>query len=476
MAIEKIKIVSLTILLLLVVGACQNESHVPSLSISEQTVSFANHHTAEQTITITASVEDWTAFAEASWVKAIRQERGDKLTIRVDENTSINQRTAEVKIFADGLLRSVQVTQAGAGRALELIPSEAHFDQFGGNTSVYVKGNYQDWSATCDAEWIVMKAYPERNIIEISVPENKEDTERQATITIALPDGTQVATYTLRQDAILTIILPSLEFGAQPVDIRSFESKRRSEVIKIPDGLINATTWGFKTVSPIFDRIEYVFDGGIYSSAKMYAKDKATMASVLDRFVELLLGMGFVNEYGAVYVNQDLNTRVRIESSLSQPYVHFQLDPKQPQDYPTFDEFPYGLLRYGLADADVIEEYEQAHGGTLLASRSKPTYRFYTINDGPWIHRAYYLSATSGKKIMSLSNINLAVFLYAGEPFLTKEFKALMAKEGFVLLRYDSSIKDFTFRNDQKKMTLDVRVGKSLIDARDPVLFFNLLY
>lgn len=461
------------LLLVLLVGACSTP-HNPSLRLSVDQLSFASSLEAEQSIDVIASVDDWTAFPEASWIKVSRS--ANKLIVHVEENTSIVERNAEVKVLADGLLRSVKVMQVGSGRSISLIPSEYRVDQFGGKTSIFVKSNYQDWTVTCDADWVTIDPQPERNTIGVTVTENKDEIDRVATITLSNPDRSEVATYTLRQDAILTLILPSLEFGISPVAIREFEASRYSDVIKIPDGLLNTNTWGFKTISPIFDRVEYTFDNDTYSLAKLYAKDKATMASVLDRFIALLLEKGFVFDYEGVYVNEALSARVRIEANLTQPYVAFQLDPKQSQPYPTFENFPFGLLRYGLDDAAVIEEYEQANGGTLLESRSKATYRFYTINDGDWIHRAYYLSATSGKKIMSLKNINLAVFLYGTEPFLTNEFKALMAKEGFVLSKYDSSFRIFTFKNTQRNMSLDVRIGKSLLDATDPVLFFNLTY
>lgn len=469
----KIKNTLYALLVVLLIGACSTP-HNPSLSLSAEQLNFTSSVEAEQSVEVLASVDDWTAFPEASWIKVTRS--ANKLVVRVEENTSIVERNAEVKVLADGLLKSVKVMQVGSGRAITLVPSEYRVDQFGGKTSIYVKSNYQDWTAKCDADWVTIAPHPTRNAIDVVVTENKDEAERVATITLTSPDGSEVATYTLRQDAILTLILPSLEFGISPVAVREFEAKRYSDVIKIPDGLLNTNTWGFRTISPIFDRVEYSFDNDTYSLAKLYAKDKATMASVRDRFVALLLEKGFVFDYENVYVNEALSARVRIEANLTQPYVSFQLDPKQTQAYPTFENFPFGLLRYGLDDAPVIEEYEQANGGTLLESRSKTTYRFYTINDGDWIHRAYYLSATSGKKIMSLKNINLAVFLYGTEPFLTNEFKALMAKEGFVLTQYDSSFRIFTFKNTQRNMSLDVRIGKSLLDATDPVLFFNLIY
>ncbi|MDD7438894.1 MAG: BACON domain-containing protein [Bacteroidales bacterium] len=456
--------------------ACSKDYQPSMLTVSKSNVEFATPQASEQTIDVTSNVETWSAFAEASWIKVKKQ--GHQLIISVDENISINERQADIKILANGLLKAIEVRQVGADRTLEMIPRDCRFDQFGGQSSIYIKSNYQDWTAICDADWIELAPHPERNIIDFVVAENKVDAVRQATITLSTANSAEVTTYTVHQDPILTIIFPSWAFGANSSDIIAFEAKRRGEVLSIPDGFINTATWTFSTVSPLFTRIEYILGDYGYTQAKLIPADTRNFDALVERYVKVMLEMGFVHDAGNIYINPDLNARVTFNTDFFNPSIIFKLEPKQPQDYPTFKEFPYGLLRHGLDDAEVIEAYERAHGGTLLESRSKDTYRFYTVEDNevPWIYRAYYLSAKSGKKNMALDNINLAVFMYNGEPFLTKEFKELMAKEGFELIRYESSIQWFDFVNKEKGMTLGVHTGKSIIDTRDPVLMFNLTY
>lgn len=473
MSIQTLKYILYTLVLAFWGISCSSEPKDPMLQLSEEVLLFSSAASSEQSVEVSTNAAEWTAFPEASWIKVTRH--NNLLKVSVAEQVGVNERAAEVKVLADGLLRSLMVRQSGAGRELSLVPTEHRVDQFGGKASIFVQSNYQDWTAHCDADWVQVSAHPTRNTIELSISENKSEEARSTTIRLSAPD-VEPTIYTLHQDAILTVILPSFDFGISAVDIRAFEAKRHSEVIKIPDGFFNPNTWGFQTVSPVFNRVEYTFDNGIYSSAKIFAKDKETMAKYLERLMELITNLGFVHDYANVYVCETLNARLRVESTISQPYVLLQLDPKQPQDYPTFDTFPYGLLTYGANDAAVIEAYEQQHGGKLDEAKSRPTTRRYIINDGEWIYRVYYIGGTQGQKNFGFDNINRAVFLYAGEPFLTREFKALMAREGFELVSYESSIRWFTFQNKAKGWKLEMNLGKSIVDARDPVLRFNLFY
>ena len=148
----------------------------------------------------------WTASSNQSWctLSATSGEKGSaSITIKLAENTTFSDRTAQITIKAGTATQTVRLTQPAAKRdKLEMaatsftVTAEGKDIQIPFNTDVA-------WEVECDQTWCTLSATTGEagnQSITVTVAKNKEKTERKATLTFQAGTA-QPQTVTITQEA-----------------------------------------------------------------------------------------------------------------------------------------------------------------------------------------------------------------------------------------------------------------------------------
>lgn len=473
----KRKIFALLMVLGIFVAAssCQkDELEEPSLSLSQTSVDLQKSASSKD-ITVTTNQSEWSAMSNVNWIDLTMQ--GTTLKITATENLSPNERKGKVMVLAGGLSKSIEVKQTGSDVSLVTIPEKLDVDQYGGNYQFDVKANTQDWTITTDAKWITITPKQFKNEVLVSIAENKEKTPRVAKL--ILTGGKTVKEFTVNQSGIIYYILPYFGFGEKASAVRKFETTRKSELVKQPDGLFNQSAWDFETKSSAFSLIRYEIPKDSYKEAIVFAATKDLLTNELKGFTDFLKENGFKDNGNNTFLNSEKNIVASIMDKAENPYVSYKFIPKQPQAYPTFDKVPYGLIDFA-SDKAKVDAYEATNGGVFNAVKSSidkadsdTDYLWFDVNKNDAYARAYFVNRKDGEPktlqetAQYFSKMTLAFWDNKGELTLTNEFMALMLKDGFT---YKGLNKTWhVFDNAAKKINMVLRYVKYK-DLEIPVL------
>ncbi len=184
---------------------------------------------------------------------------------------------------------------------------------------------------------------------------------------------------------------------------------------------------------------------------------------------------GFEAETDMMFVNKEISmtSEVRFTSFWGMEFVTviFKPIPVQDKEYPTFSKFPYGFIEWGSMK-DKIDAYEAEEGGVYNEGNSS-TDDPNGGNDLLWYDipkdkageaeaniRAYFVGQAEGAQpglvetAQVFKKTTMAFYMFNGEPVLTKEFKELCKKEGFV---YKGFSNFHRFENATKKVGMAIR-------------------
>ncbi len=458
-------------LLLTVIGAfaissCKKE--VPTLTLSDQVVDFPQA-ASEKAITVTTNQIDFNAIANADWVTTVCAE--GKITVKAAENTTTIDRKAQIMVVAGALTEVVEVKQAGSAVTIVTIPDKLTIDQWGGVFQFDVDANIKDWTITSDAEWVKLDPRQFKHEVILSIDENKAREARTAKLT--LTGGATTKEFVVDQSGIMYFLLPYLEIGSDPWVIKDFEFARKSILIQQPDGLFNTATWVYQIKSPAFDQINYNAPKNVFKDVTMFTSTKtffsADNGKELDAFKLYLIAEGFADKGNNVFMNEKTSIEATIMDKATDPYVKFVKKAKQPQPYPTFPTFPYGLVNFKATSAD-IEAYEATAGGTFNPEKSSiPVegqpydYLWYDYTKNDAIARAYFVGNQPApanilmETAQYFSKMTLAFYQDATtkEIIMTEEFLALATKEGFTYTGFSSNWHRFS--NTAKSLNMVIR-------------------
>lgn len=122
----------------------------PYLNLSTQSLSF--NATAQQTTVNVSSNITWTASCDANWVKVTKADDAQSLTVKAEENTTGNSRTATIYIKKEGVVsKAVTLTQAVA--TIDAQSTALNFDNVGGTKSVSITSD-ASWTVTTSDTWL----------------------------------------------------------------------------------------------------------------------------------------------------------------------------------------------------------------------------------------------------------------------------------------------------------------------------------
>ncbi len=463
---------------LLILSGCREQEEIKILELSSSSLELTAER-QEVRIDVRSSHPAWEAMAEASWVQVYHDD-SYRIRLEIEPNTESYSRQTKVKVFAPDLIRELEISQAGISAEARLIPAEVAVDQFGGAQYFYVETNIKDWVVRSDADWVVPTANYSKRRVELVIGENEAREAREAKISI-LPstDSTEpLAVYTVRQEGLALFILPYMQFLSKPYEIQAFEKKRKSQLVKVPDGFVNATTWGFTTRSPLFPSVEYTVSNNQYIEARLYpVSGELLLEPYLPRVIAFLESQGFLHYFQSVYVHPDFSVEATIippkaSSPNAKPHILFSYIPPQPGDQPTFEQFPYGFLETRLGDEDKIREYEASIGGVYDPTRSTAN-DMYFIGQSPWVYRGYFLK--DRQTVQVFDDYRYAYYLHKGVPYLTREFRRLLHSEGFELVAKIDWINLYKYRNTRKNLFMDIWVRDERVgDKMQKVMRINM--
>lgn len=484
--------------------AKEDEFEMPTLVLSESTVSF-DKGVGERTISVTTNQNSWIASSpqEGDWLSLVQD--GNVLKVKVAENKMGTERTGHVLVNANGATGKIEVRQSAADVTLDVVPTAIYLPQSGGEKVVDVTTNTSAYDVVLseDVTWLKIIKGDE----EIKLVAERNDSYLNREVKLYAKSGNQTREIVVSQSGIQRFVLPINPGLPQDVHkIMEYELGRGSYLREYQSampayGLEEMYT--FITPSPIFTLMQYSSADGITPSQIITVGDGATaVEAVKDKaFAKFLADNGYVRSNSASdreYVNDKelLALKVYISEKVGNQGVNLTFTPvmKQVGDYKTFDRLPYYPLEL-LQDDNVklaqVEKYEQDAGSkeeersfnenkNTEVSQLQYTLKANSDASAPYgrIH-IFYTTDKDGKSPAKLGSVQIGALLfkdtslglwkYGNKWVVTNEFKKKLGDEGFSYLRSAGNTHYFVRERDHLLIAV-----LSVVDNNVPVL--ALLY
>lgn len=468
---------------LAVLSACKSDKEPASLSLSTETITLAAE-ASETSVTVQSSSSDWSAVAEAEWLTISRSAEG--FVAKATANIGASSRSSAIKVFTEGVSKTITVTQTAASNTLQLVTSSELVSFLARNSEFYLKTNIETsrLEVKSTADWLKAELDPTSNKVSFSVEENLANEERRASIEFSYAGQPISESFTVIQEAKPIYYLPSPQWGATAAQVRSFEEGRGNPVTRLPNGF--GSGWGFKTRSNEFNYIEYLFNSQKYYIARLYTsqsyKNKA-FGEDEAKLIKYFEGQGFVKSATETdtYYSESKKMTVKFVRSVTQssgltPYLEYTIHSVQSGAMPTlsiegflglFSDFDGDKTKYIYPKSNT--DYEAIHEGTENTRFTKAGRAVYDTKS-PYLNRFYAYSNTSliiNTVSCVLDDIKYVFFRdELGNLILTKEFKQLMADNGF-----ENTVKEpdmLVFISLSRKMKLTVFYQKTEFFPTEP--------
>ncbi len=435
--------------LLLLVGLLLPSCHQDSIpepvviEIAPSGVITLPREASAQEVSIRTNRDSWHFIKSAEWLEV--SQSGSTLLIKASANEATESRSAEIVIVSGDSQEKLLIDQAGASSLISTSVSAIETNQWGGSYTVDVVSNLKDWRVETSESWITVTPIPAMSEIRISIAEHESREGRMGKIYLSDAHGRGLHEITIHQSGTLYYVLPYLGFIDSSEQVREFELARRSETFTVLDGIFNLYLWGYKTQSPAFSLVTYMTFNGRYKTSKVFCTNPALFRDLreLQGQKTFLIQQGFVQQSDLIFVHPELEVVAEIRKDDSSPHVAYTYQPKQPQAMPSMDSFPYRYANFGAGALEHINAWETANGGVFNADRSivdqagdTRNIYWFDVAKAPVFASIYNVSTADTPHTMSASFVlltdrSLVYFVHKNSLFLTKEFKELMAREGF---------------------------------------------
>ena len=470
-------------LLCLLSCAKEDEFELPTLVLSENTVTF-DRGVGERNISITTNQSNWVASSpqEGEWLSLVQD--GNVLKVKVAENKMGAERTSYVLVNANGATGKVEVRQSAADVTLEVVPTAIYLPQMGGEKIVDVTTNSSVYEVTPSEEvsWLKIFKHDE----EIKLVAERNDTYLNREVKLYAKSGAETREITVKQSGIQRFILPINPGMPQDAHkIMEYEVGRGSYLREYQTAMPSyglEETYTFITPSPVFTLIQYCSPDGVTPSQIICIGDGTTaVEAAKDKaFEKFLTDNGYVRSNSASnkeYVNEKalLSLKVYISEKPRNQGVNLTFKPivKQVGEYKTFDKIPFYPLEL-LQKDDVkiaqVEQYE-ANAGSKEEERSFNEHKKtevsqlqYTLKGTPGPSDAYsrihlfYTTDKNGKTPDKLGSVQIGALLfkdvslglwkYGNKWLITNEFQKKLGEEGFSFLRSSGNTHFFVRQHD----------------------------
>ena len=471
------------ILLCLLSCAKEDEFELPTLVLSENTVTF-DRGVGERNISITTNQSNWVASSpqEGEWLSLVQD--GNVLKVKVAENKMGAERTSYVLVNANGATAKVEVRQSAADVTLEVVPTAIYLPQMGGEKIVDVTTNSSVYEVTPSEEvsWLKIFKHDE----EIKLVAERNDTYLNREVKLYAKSGAETREITVTQSGIQRFILPINPGMPQDAHkIMEYEVGRGSYLREYQTAMPSyglEETYTFITPSPVFTLIQYCSPDGVTPSQIICIGDGTTaVEAAKDKaFEKFLTDNGYVRSNSASnkeYMNEKalLSLKVYISEKPGNQGVNLTFKPivKQVGEYKTFDKIPFyplELLQKDNVKIAQVEQYE-ANAGSKEEERSFNEYKKtevsqlqYTLKGTPGPSDAYsrihlfYTTDKNGKTPDKLGSVQIGALLfkdvslglwkYGNKWLVTNEFQKKLGEEGFSFLRSSGNTHFFVRQHD----------------------------
>lgn len=458
-------------MLLTTFSACTPEVDIdePTLNIADMSALTFSAEGGEKNVSVETNQSSFSAIAKGDWVETTILD--NTLVIKVRPYAGATDRSTKLYVIAGGITRELDVIQTTSG--INIITSPADMEVWpweAGNYIFDVDVNTNNWEVEVNTEWIEAVARPWKKEVIFRVKANESREERFGTIKIIAEKGKSSKEFIVKQMGTLYFMLPYLDFehANRPL-IRRFEETRRSEM-----------AWDFgvhfdwNTLSPLFSRINYSIDQSGLNSITMPVDRASFTAEVVSNYKKYLMDNGFGQTGPHSFFREEGRIQASINmkenSSLQSPEVVFTTVPEQTKSYDTFKQLPLHFEEWG-ATMEQVKAYEAKNGGKLFRILSEEEgltpeemgaeIYFYKMEDLLLLER-WYVFRFDEKQELTLSgtqknysDMSLVYWTHRGEKYLTKEFKALMEKEGFTYKGLDNKQQRYDiFVSEAKKLQM----------------------
>ena len=470
-------------LLCLLSCAKEDEFELPTLVLSENTVTF-DRGVGERNISITTNQSNWVASSpqEGEWLSLVQD--GNVLKVKVAENKMGAERTSYVLVNANGATAKVEVRQSAADVTLEVVPTAIYLPQMGGEKIVDVTTNSSVYEVTPSEEvsWLKIFKHDE----EIKLVAERNDTYLNREVKLYAKSGAETREITVTQSGIQRFILPINPGMPQDAHkIMEYEVGRGSYLREYQTAMPSyglEETYTFITPSPVFTLIQYCSPDGVTPSQIICIGDGTTaVEAAKDKaFEKFLTDNGYVRSNSASnkeYMNEKalLSLKVYISEKPGNQGVNLTFKPivKQVGEYKTFDKIPFyplELLQKDNVKIAQVEQYE-ANAGSKEEERSFNEYKKtevsqlqYTLKGTPGPSDAYsrihlfYTTDKNGKTPDKLGSVQIGALLfkdvslglwkYGNKWLITNEFQKKLGEEGFSFLRSSGNTHFFVRQRD----------------------------
>ena len=264
-------------LLCLLSCAKEDEFELPTLVLSENTVTF-DRGVGERNISITTNQSNWVASSpqEGEWLSLVQD--GNVLKVKVAENKMGAERTSYVLVNANGATGKVEVRQSAADVTLEVVPTAIYLPQMGGEKIVDVTTNSSVYEVTPSEEvsWLKIFKHDE----EIKLVAERNDTYLNREVKLYAKSGAETREITVTQSGIQRFILPINPGMPQDAHkIMEYEVGRGSYLREYQTAMPSyglEETYTFITPSPVFTLIQYCSPDGVTPSQIICIGDGTT--------------------------------------------------------------------------------------------------------------------------------------------------------------------------------------------------------
>ena len=470
-------------LLCLLSCAKEDEFELPTLVLSENTVTF-DRGVGERNISITTNQSNWVASSpqEGEWLSLVQD--GNVLKVKVAENKMGAERTSYVLVNANGATAKVEVRQSAADVTLEVVPTAIYLPQMGGEKIVDVTTNSSVYEVTPSEEvsWLKIFKHDE----EIKLVAERNDTYLNREVKLYAKSGAETREITVTQSGIQRFILPINPGMPQDAHkIMEYEVGRGSYLREYQTAMPSyglEETYTFITPSPVFTLIQYCSPDGVTPSQIICIGDGTTaVEAAKDKaFEKFLTDNGYVRSNSASnkeYMNEKalLSLKVYISEKPGNQGVNLTFKPivKQVGEYKTFDKIPFyplELLQKDNVKIAQVEQYE-ANAGSKEEERSFSEHKKtevsqlqYTLKGTPGPSDAYsrihlfYTTDKNGKTPDKLGSVQIGALLfkdvslglwkYGNKWLITNEFQKKLGEEGFSFLRSSGNTHFFVRQHD----------------------------
>lgn len=460
----------LTVALLATLSACTPEMDVeePTLNIADMSAITFTAEGGEKSVTVETNQSNFSAIAKGDWVETTILD--NTIVVAVRPYTGALDRSTKLYIIAGGLTRELDVIQSSAG--INIITSPADMEVWPWEAEGYlfdVDVNTDNWEVEVNADWIQATARPWKKEVTFSVQANDSREDRLGTIKIIAEKGKSAKEFVVKQMGAFYFMLPYLDFvhANRPL-IKRFEEARRSQL-----GWDFNKYYDWKTLSPLFPNINYLIDESGLISVTMPANKDEFTKEVAEDYKKYLVDQGFGQTGANSFFREEDRVLASIDmkenSTYQSPEVVFTTIPEQDKSYETFKELPLHFEEWG-ATIEQVKAYEAANGGTLYSTLSEEENMtpeemggdvyFFKLNELLLLERWYIFRYDENQQLTlsstqkDYSDISLVYWIYRGEKYLTKEFKAFMEK-GFTYTGLDAKQQKFDiFVNETKKLQM----------------------